>query len=64
MSLTYDLEHQTRPGFNQGQSLYQVSCLYVKRFGSQSADELTDGQTERRKHGTDSITSTADAVML
>ena len=27
----------------------------------ESAHKLTDGKTERRKHGADSITSTADA---
>ncbi len=36
--------------------MYQLWCQYVKRFGRETANELTD----RRKHGTDSITSTAD----
>ena len=48
-SLTYDPDHQTWSRFHQGQSLYQVSCPYIKWFGSESADELTDGRTERRK---------------
>ena len=59
--MTYDLDHQARLRFYQGQSLYEILCPNVKRFGHESADELTDGNTERRKQGTDSVTSTADA---
>ena len=44
--LTYDLDHQIWPRFHQGQFLYQVLCPYVKRFGSESAEELTDGRTD------------------
>ena len=46
-------------------TLFDVMTSYVKPFGRESAKELTerrtDGNTERPKHGTDSITSTADA---
>ena len=48
------MSHQ-RPG-----SLYEILCLYVKWFGRESADELTDGKMETQKHRTDSITSTTD----
>ena len=46
VTLTFDLDHQTHLSFYQGQSLYEILCPYVKRFGRESADELTD----RRKH--------------
>ncbi len=56
--LTYDLDHRTCLRFYQGQPLW---CQYVKWFGRESANELTDRRKDTQKHGTDSITSTADA---
>ncbi len=47
--LTYDLDHQTRLRLYQGQSLYQLYCQYIKRFGCDSANEQTDRKMERQK---------------
>ena len=41
--------------------MYQLWCQYVKRFGCESANELTERRKDTQKHRTDSITLTAEA---
>ncbi len=58
--LTYDLDLRTCPRYHQGQSMYQISWPYAKRFSRESA---INWQTDRHTHtdGSVFITSTADA---
>ena len=59
--LTYDLDHQSRPRFYQGQSLCQILWPNIKWFGRESADILTHRQTHIHTEGSVFLTSTADA---
>ena len=51
--LIYDLDHRTWPRYVLGRCPCKISCPYNKQFSCKSA--------HRHTHGTDSITSTADA---
>ncbi len=48
--LTYDLEHQNCPRCHQGQSLYQISWPYIKRFSCESANRQTHWHTHTYTH--------------
>ena len=45
MTLTYDLDLRTCPRYYQGQSLYQISWPYAKRFSRESANWQTHTHT-------------------
>ncbi len=59
--LTYDLADQTWPRYGPGKSPCKISCPYVKRFTCESAHRHTDRRTDTHTHGSDSMTSTANA---